>query len=468
MGAALASKSKRAQMMPKEHLPRKFIFWAIAVFVIKLGIIFRIQGGNVGSVDRFYFVDGIWLGADGENYLTGYNALLKDGLFSPESILNYWPAGYPLFIFFLSLLVKTWVLTALAILQSFIFSYAIYLFAAELSKTKLQKYSYSVLILIIFNPTLSLSSITVGYESLAASGFLIATGLILRDFVEKNDKKLKIYLLINSGIFGFLTFMQPKFIVAGILINLFWLIIRKGIKLGSLLIAASLLVTLFFPATLIYRNQQANGVSSISTNLGVTMNIGAGNNATGGYMKEGFGVGCELAGTVAQQDNQRVRCVLDWYISNPTKTLKLFVNKTLYFWSPWFYNGFLGDVYVGTMDRNPWLTISPLKNIASTQDGLNLVSGGFGKLVSWLWLLGGVALLLYGFITLWRLRSLERFIGSMAMIAISTNLLTSLISIGDHRFRIPIMGMSLFLQVIGLKTLFKGGKAVIVDGPTLR
>jgi hypothetical protein len=56
----------------------------------------------------------------------------------------------------------------------------------------------------------------------------------------------------------------------------------------------------------------------------------------------------------------------------------------------------------------------------------------------------------------------------MAMISIITNLLISLISIGDHRFRIPIMGMSLFLQAIGLKTLFKGGKAVIVDGPTLR
>ena len=180
-------------------------------------------------------------------------------------------------------------------------------------------------------------------------------------------------------------------------------------------------------------------------------------------MKEGFGVDCELAGTAAQQDNQRVRCVLDWYISNPTKALKLFYNKTIYFWSPWY-----GPVANGTMARNPWLSISPLKNIASTQDGFNSIYGGFGKLISWLWLLSGLSLFIYGFIILWRLGSLERFIGSMAMIAISTNLLISLISIGDHRFRIPIMGMSLFLQAIGLKTLFKGGKAVIVDGPTLR
>jgi hypothetical protein len=61
---------------------------------------------------------------------------------------------------------------------------------------------------------------------------------------------------------------------------------------------------------LIYRNNQAIGINSISTNLGVTMNIGAGDNATGGYMKEGYGVECDLSGTSAQQDNQRTKCVL--------------------------------------------------------------------------------------------------------------------------------------------------------------
>jgi hypothetical protein len=54
------------------------------------------------------------------------------------------------------------------------------------------------------------------------------------------------------------------------------------------------------------------------------------------------------------------------------------------------------------------------------------------------------------------------------MVAITTNWLITLLTIGDHRFRIPIMGMSLFLQAIGLKTLFSGGKAPMVDGPALR
>jgi len=459
----MASKSKRARMSPERNLSKSFLYWAIAVFIIKLGIIFRIEGINAGSGNAVYFVDGAWLGADGENYLIGYSALARDGIFSPESILNYWPAGYPLLILFLSVLGKSWVLTTLSTVQSLIFSYAVYFFAKELSKTRLKKFAYLTLLLMLFNPTLSLSSIAVGYESLTASGLLICVGLVIRSFVDKDNKKFVRYLIISSAIFGLLSFVQPRLLLTGIVINLLWILVWKGFKAGALMIAISLAITLFFPATLIYRNNQAIGINSISTNLGVTMNIGAGDNATGGYIKEGYGVECDLSGTSVQQDNQRVRCVLNWYLSNPVKAIELFYNKSIYFWSPWY-----GPTANGTMARNPWLTINPLKNIASTQDGFNLVYGGFGKVISWLWLLGGLALLLYGYFTVWRQNSLERFIGNLAMVAIATNWLITLLTIGDHRFRIPIMGLSLFLQVIGLKTLLKGGKAPMVDGPVLR
>jgi len=459
----VASKSKRLRTLPQKNLAKTFMYWVIALFVIKLIIIARIQAFNFEISGKPFLIDGAWLGADGENYLTGFNGLIRDGVFSKEGILNYWPAGYPLVILFLSIFGKSWVLTSLAVFQSAIFSYAVYLFASQLLRTRLKKFAYLVFILIVLNPTLSLSSIVVGYESLTASGFSIAAGLIIKDSIEKDNKKFIKYLLINSIIFGLLTFMQPRLIISGILINLFWILMRKGVKAGSLVVIVSLAVTLFFPAALIYRNHKAIGVNSISTNLGVTMNIGAGDKATGGYMKQDFGVPCTLTGNESQQDNQRVKCVLNWYASNPTKVLKLFYNKTLYFWSPWF-----GPEANGTMARNPWLTISPIKNIASTPDGANLVYGGFGKLISWFWLLGGLALLLYGFLILWCQKSLERFMGNIAMITIVTNWLISLISIGDHRFRIPIMGMSLFLQAIGLKTLFRGGKAPMVEGPALR
>ena len=462
----MASKSKRARMAPKQNLQRKFMYWAVAVLLIKLAIIFRIQGMNAGSGDRVYFVDGAWLGADGENYLMGYNALLKDGIFSTESILNYWPAGYPLVIFFLSILGKSWVLTTLSIVQSAIFSFAAYFFATQISKTRLRKFSFLAFILIIFNPTLSLNSIAVGYESFTASGLLIVVALIIKDFIEKDDKKFLRHLVINSSVVGLMSFMQPRLIVTGILLNLFWIIVRKGVKASALLVAITLLATLLFPAALVYRNHKAIGINSISTNLGVTMNLGAGDNATGGYVgsTSKAGVPCVTSGNSAQQDNQRVKCILKWYASNPTKSIQLFYNKTIYFWSPWF--GVLGN---GTMARNPWLTISPIKNIASSSpEGNQLVLGPVGKIISWLWLLGGLGLLLYGYFILWRQNNLERFIANLAMVVVVSNWLISLMTIGDHRFRLPIMGMSLFLQAIGLRTLFKGGKAPMVEGPALR
>jgi hypothetical protein len=288
-------------------------------------------------------------------------------------------------------------------------------------------------------------------------------GLIIKDFIQKDDKKLLPYLFISSAIFGFMSFIQPRLIVSGILINLLWILIRKPWKSASLLISVSLAVTLFFPATLIFRNNQAVGLNSISTNLGGTMNIGAGDKAEGGYASKDVGVPCVTSGTDAEKDNQQVICVLKWYSKNPVKAVKLFYNKTKFFWSPWE-----GQLANGTMARNPWLKISPIKNITSTQEGIGLVFGGFGKLVSWVWLLSSVAIMFYGYLVLLRQKSLERFIGNLAMITIGTNWLISLISIGDHRFRIPIMGMSLFLQAIGLKTLLRVGKPAMVDGPALR
>ena len=447
----MASKSKRARTVKQRNLAKDFMYWAIVVFIIKLMIIGNVQGGA-------------WLGADGENYQKGYEFLIRDGIFSKESILNYWPAGYPLFILLLSVIGKSFVFTTLAIMQSAFFSFAAYFFAANLVKTRLKKFSYLIYLIILLNPTLSLSSIAVGYESLAASGYLIVLGLMIKNLINKNEKTLLLDFMIAAGVFGFMSFMQPRLIVSALILIPIWALIRKPIKSASLITVIVFIVILFFPSTLIYRNHVATGQNSISTNLGVTMNIGAGDKATGAYAKDGFGVKCDRSGTVAQQDNQLVRCVINWYTSHPGKALKLFYNKSIYFWSPWF-----GPEAVGTMARNPWLKISPLQNIAnSSPDGGKLIYGGFGKAISWLWLIGSFLIGLYGAIILWRSKSLERVIGLFAIISIATSWLITMISIGDNRFRLPIMGMSLFLQAVGIRTLFKGGKPPMVDGPALR
>ena len=445
----MSAKNKKI-ILKKDNLIKKLAFLAIAIFVLKIFIIYNIGeiNFNLGN-GQFIKINGIWLGADGENYLKGYQALVQDGVFAKEAILNYWPAGYPLFLLLLSLLGKSWVLTTLSIVQSIVFTYASYFFTKQLSATKLRNIASPVLILLILNPTLSLSSLVIGYESLVASGILICAGLIVKDFIEKNNSKIKFHLLHYSLISGFIMFIQPRFIVSLILVMVCWVIIRIGLKFGVVTIVLSLALILLMPATLIYRNNQATGINSISTNLGTTMNIGAGADATGGYDDKNKGVECNVSGSAAQQDAQKVKCVLAWYLENPITSSKLFYNKSVYFWSPW--SGLLAE---GTMARNPWLKINPLANIASTPAGSNLVYGNFGRIISWLWILAGMYLLFAGFYKLWKIGGVERILSVVVGITIGSNWLITLITIGDHRFRVPIMGLSLFIQGVGFVATF--------------
>jgi len=440
------------------------LYWSIFVFIVKLITISNISSVNFQFSDgRIFQIDNIWLGADGGNYLKGYEAILKDGIFSSEPVLNYWPAGYPLLMFLLSLLGKSWVLTTLSILQSVVFSYACFFFCRQLLNTRLRKIAFFVFIIIIFNPTLTLSSLVIGYESLVASGILISIGLILKDINEKNNSKLKKYLVLYSLISGFIIFMQPRFIISCILTSVIWLVYRLGPRLGSISIIASLIITLILPASLIYRNNIANGITSISTNLGNTMNIGAGENASGGYQNDAKGVDCTTSGSISQQDSQKVKCVLTWYLQNPVKSLQLFYNKSIYFWSPWS-----GPLVEGTMVRNPWLKINPIINITSNEDGFNLVYGNFGKIISWLWMLSGLGLLALGFRRIWILGEAERVLVGISGSVILSNWLITLVTIGDHRFRLPIMGITLFIQAVGLVSIFKGKSFDLAPKPALR
>ena len=449
----MASKSKRLRQERGISPLKKIKVISFILIFIKLLIIWRITNLPISQAQGH-----IWLGADGENYLKGVDGLISDGFFSKADILNYWPAGYPLIIYVMTFLGKSWALTLLSIVQSIVFAYAAYFFAKELQISRLRKFALLSFLIISLNPTLSLNSMAVGYESLAASCLLIVASLILKDVRLFNKKETTKNLLKISLILSFVSFMQPRFLLTSFVVIIFWLFyrLRKNyLRIGQAFLIASLLVAMA-PISLIVRNQTATGMSVISTNLGVTMAIGAGE-TNGGY-NGSYSLPCQVTGTdAATIDNQKIRCVIDWYLHNPTKAFKLFYNKSLYFWSPWF-----GPEANGTMARNPWLTIHPFKNMTKTQDGINLLYGNFGKLISWLWLIGGILFLIFGFWTLYKERREIRLIATIALSIVVCSWLVTLISIGDHRFRLPIMTVSLFLQAVGIKTLFTRGKSQIV------
>lgn len=431
----MAKRVQKRAIVQDQKLKKKLFLVACAILLVKFVLILFIK-------------DGGWLGADGENYLTGLNGLIKDGFTSKEPLLNYWPAGYPLLLWMLSFISMSKLVYLISFVQTFLYFGATAFFVERIRLTRLTKLAIPLAWILGLNPTLSLSSLAIGYESAVASCFLLTTALIVRYQQNQNRKNLIQTLLLVGLIQGFSAFMQPRGILLGIIIFILWGIFNGGWKNLVTVVLIGTCVLMIFPAVLVVRNVQANDSASISTNLGSTMNGGAGDKATGGYPGRGntnYGVPCSpKAPATTVSDSQLVGCVISWYVKHPTKAAVLAVKKSIYFWSPWY-----GPLANGTMARNPWLKIDPVKNIASNSQGHNLVFGWLGKVISWIWFLSGLFLLIYGFRWLWRMGGLEKQLSILAGTPILLAWLISVATIGDHRYRLPTMGLSLFLQVCG-------------------
>ncbi len=441
----MASKSKAARAK-QSKAESKINFYLIAIpvlaFVIKLITMANIPGN-------------LWYGADGENYVTGLNALIKDGVFSTENLLSYWPAGYPLLMFILASISIQHALLLTVLLQSTLFAFACWYFTQKISKTKISKFVLPVSFILSFNPTLSLSTLTIGYESISASIFVLVIGLFISEYQSGDKRAFTKKSLIASGLLSLSIFVQPRFVLSALFFLTIWAFVLKPKKSAVLFLAVTTVSIAVLPASLIARNIQANDFATISTNLGTTMNLGAGPGATGAYIKEGYGVPCEpIEGNAAVQDSHLRNCVISWYLSNPKKSLELFYNKARFFWSPWS-----GPASSGSMARNPWLKVNPLVSIASeSQSGNNLVFGTFGKLTSWFWMLSLILLAGFGGLKLWLAGGLTRYIGASAGGIILINWSISIGTLGDHRQRLPIMTLSLFLQIVGFYSLLNRKK----------
>jgi len=459
----MARKSEALQKMRDQK--RKRLLWIpLFVLFVKVLVIFRIQGfdwyeagsGNVGAglnllLEGKFIPPNAWLGADGENYIEGLAGIVNDGLYSKEDKLSYWPAGYPILMFLVLSIFKSYFFLFLALIQSILYAVACGFMVDELYRTRIRNFALLIALLINFNPTLSLNSISVGYESPVVSLSLIAVALMLKNFRRNRSRFVNRESLLAAVCFSLASFMQPRLILIAIFFFLIWGLVQFRLRLALLFVVYTCLLSFVLPGALAVRNQVTHGHLAISTNLGVTMNLGAGSNATGGY-GGGGGVDCPRADSESNtfvSDQVRVRCVVDWYLENPAKAMVLFWNKSRYFWSPWF-----GSEANGTMARNPWKINHPFNETIKTQEGANLVLGSFGKFTSWTWMISNLTFLFYGFFLLWKLGGEERIIGIVAVTFVGLNWMTSILTIGDHRFRIPSMGLSLLLQGIGFASLF--------------
>ena len=430
----------------------------LLVTFAKLYLIFNIPFaryslGPGASID----VKGIWFGADAENYLQAAQAISRDGFFSSYEGLSYFPSGYPLLIHLFQSAFGNYGLLILSVMQTLVYSLScIYLAKVIQIICTNRVYIYTLFLMLSLNPTLSLSSIVIGYESLVASTTLFFVGFIIRlmyarSAIVRFEMKTKMFIPVILLLIFVSNMSQPRYSLVFIMISMMLLFKLDKSKFNIIIVSAIILTSFASLIFLANRNFQSSGNFELSHNLGNTMNIGAGNFATGGYDGSAKGVPCETANSQTFELDAKLRnCVLSWYISNPVKSLSLFWNKTLYYWSPW-----TGPLANGTMARNPWLKYHPINKIYEDPNGFQLVYGKFGIGFSYLLIAINIALFLFGTIKSlfesFRISILVRISGLIVLLS----WLTSLLTIGDHRFRLPTLGLSIAVQLYGLFRLFK-------------
>ena len=438
------TKAKRKNIKPGQstnHVHRYLVLIPLIALLVKVVTIFNIPGGG-------------WFGADGENYAAGVDGLLASGFFSDAATLSYWPAGYPILMWPIAAISIPKLYFTLSFVQSIFFAFATYFLANKILQSSLSFLAIWVSLFISFNPTLSLLTLSVGYEAPIAACFMMITGHILGTLNQPLDRKFWIAVASVGGWFALATFMQPRFLLIAIVIALLWAFkiigSRNRVKVASLIIA----LTMVAPITMIYRNSVAIDQAVISTNLGATMRIGAGPETSGGYTRTGPEVPCEAKGSTPS-DSAIVGCVLRWYLSNPADTMRLSFNKARFFWSPWS-----GPEKEGTMARNPWLKISPVHQVIIGSDkGRDFVYNPVGRTISHLWVVGQILLLFFGYRYIRRLGSDQRFFASIVLAPVVISWLLSIATIGDHRFRIPTMSLSLTLQAAAFLALARKFKS---------
>jgi hypothetical protein len=388
-----------------------------------------------------------WLGADGENYLKGLEFLIRDGFLSQESILHYWPAGYPLLMWTLGAINHQLTLPIMAVVQSILYAFSTAYFGQKLQQTSLRKFALPTVLILTISPTLALNTIAIGYELISASIFLLVLGLFI-DLKISTKPKLSDSRFITIGfLFSLNSFVQPRFLLSALLSYFLIGIFIFGKRLLLPVLMIGMISSFILPSIMIIRNALANDFATISTNLGVTMRLGAGDGATGGYIPSFTGVECpDVQGNPVEVDQNLVRCTLDWYLENPSEIIRLGFNKSIYFWSPWF-----GPLANGSMARNPWLQIHPFYDVATqNQEGFELIFGPIGKLFSWIWLIGYLGTMIFGAFKLMRFDALGKEMMILISSLVIANWLVSLGTLGDHRQRLPILTMVIFLQIVGL------------------
>lgn len=427
-------------MMPKKNTFQKDVNGLLAIslifFVVRL-------------IHSLLLLNHAYLGADGPNYISGFLSIIKEGFFSPDQHLLYWPAGYSIFIYCAYTLVPANPLLAVSVIQNILLTTGIYFFSKAFGKRfPIRRFILSLCILLNISPLIYGMSLSIGYESMLISLYLIVLSIYINDKYEGKSVFNLTQLIIIFACMVTIVGFQPRFLLTNAIIIFYFHIWKK--KINAVLISSVVLLliaNLASPLALTLRNHTVHGIYMVSSNLADTLLIGAGDHASGAYNENPEGIPCELdTSSISKREKSLTNCVLGWYLNHPAKAARLFLNKAFFFWSPWS-----GPLSKGTLGSHPWLKVAPgeliQKNLNSS---LTLLLAKFFSLV---YMFGYVSLVFIGYRHLLRRKSdpVITRLAHISFVSLLVNMLISMATIGDNRFRVPVIGFIILLQLSGLE-----------------
>jgi len=394
-----------------------------------------------------------YLGADGPNYISGFLSIIKEGILSPDQHLLYWPAGYSIFMYGAFKLIPSDPLFAVSLIQNILLGLGIYFFTKACNK-RFPNRNYVLLLCIFLNisPMIYSMSLSIGYESILISLYLIILSIYLNDEYRQKSALSTFRLSMIFTCMAIIVGFQPRFILTNIIIIFYFHIWKR--KLNSFLVGSViflLIANITSPLALTLRNHTVHGVYMVSSNLADTLLIGAGDHASGAYNENPEGIPCELdTSSISNRERTLTNCVLNWYLTHPAKASKLLMNKAAFFWSPWS-----GPFSKGTLGNNSWRKIAPADLIVNKLASPVVIL--LIKFQSLLYFLGYLGLALIGYRQLLRRRSDPTIVrlAHVCFVSITVNMLISMATIGDNRFRVPLIGFLMLLQLSGFEYLFE-------------
>ncbi len=437
-------KRNSSSKVSKSQFDTLFRF-VLTITLVKFIIIF-----NIEPISQYYSA-GAWLGSDTDGYLQGAKSIATEGFFSKSGFLSYYAPGYPIFIWIVETFFGSKTFLVISILQTIFYSFSIYLLAKQIFLLGLRKVAVSFILLALLNPMLSLSSMQLGYESLVASLISIILALLIKEYQYLEKKKMSYRIILVSLLMGISIWLAPRMILTNLIVLIFYAFYSKN---KSSLVAAlcGICIVITFQLSIFARNYIAIGSFTSQTSLGNLALMGAGPLATGTYVNGPTGVSClTKSENEASQSTEKFKCAVKWYAENPFQGTQLLWKKSYHLWSPWF-----GPLAGGTNALHPYYqSFHPIKSNITSQQQIDLIFGPIGKIISWLWIIGGWILLVLGFMYLWSKQERARTAGLLSILLICLNWISALITIGDSRYRIPLMSVSLLLQIIGLSELIR-------------